>query len=64
MRPLRGRAARDQPPKLKGEHVIYLVLGFLREKLLPRMAPLKCYNCGATVDSRAPACSSCGMKFG
>ena len=44
--------------------MVYLVLGLLREKLLPRWAPLKCYNCGSTVDSRAPACPHCGMKFG
>lgn len=44
--------------------MIYLVLGLLREKLLPRMAPVSCAGCGATVDSRAPACPSCGMKFG
>lgn len=44
--------------------MVYLVLGLLREKFLPRWAPLKCYNCGSTVDSRAPACPSCGMKFG
>lgn len=43
--------------------MIYLVLGLLREKFLPRMAPVKCANCGATVDSRFPGCPSCGMAF-
>lgn len=36
----------------------------LREALVPRWAPLPCDRCGATVDSRAPACWNCGMKFG
>ena len=44
--------------------MIYLVLGLLRETFLPRWAPVKCAGCGATVDSRAPACPSCGLTFG
>ncbi|MFJ6018059.1 hypothetical protein ACIQFP_01800 [Nocardiopsis alba] len=43
--------------------MIYLLLGLLREALAPKWAPLECYNCGATVDSRAPGCWNCKIKF-
>ncbi|WP_283091662.1 hypothetical protein [Nocardiopsis sp. MG754419] len=41
--------------------MIHLILGLLYEVLL---GPVQCANCGATVDSRAPGCWSCGQTFG
>ena len=49
--------------------MILLVLGLLRENPTATLRTIvfgatTCAGCGATVDSRMPACPSCGMKFG